>query len=281
MVGPPPSQCARHQGWDAARFSVNAGFAAGAHENAAGTRRAGGGLPCVTCRESIAMAGVGHPRLGPGEISLRGDTMGIRTFAAILCGLALGAGQAAAQAPGNCEVTGLEGQHARLQLGDGWLPVEPGAMPAQASTVETGAATRLEISCAGGFVVTLGPDSRADLAELVGPPDAEPGIVMLLISGIIGVVTPDRLAEPVEVRTPAVIAAVRSTKWLVEHDPAAGASAVFVRRGRVTVSNREIAVVLDPGEGITLTRNSTVKPVASWGQARIDQSTGALGFGWQ
>jgi ferric-dicitrate binding protein FerR (iron transport regulator) len=207
--------------------------------------------------------------------------MRFRSFAAVLCSLAAVAGQAAAQAPQGCAVTGLEGEHARMELGGGWVPVGPGPMPAEANMVETGAATRLEISCEGGFVVTLGPDSQADLGELVGPPDGAPGIVMALLQGIIGVVTPDRPAEPVQVRTPAVIAAVRSTAWLVEHDPAAGAGAVFVRRGRVTVSNREIAVVLDEGEGITLTRDTTVRPLASWGQPRIDQSTSALGFGWR
>ncbi len=208
--------------------------------------------------------------------------MRFRIFAAVLCCLAAAAAaeRVAAQAPRGCAVTGLEGPNARMQLAGGWLSVEPGPMPAQANMVETGAATRLEISCEDGFVVTLGPDSRADLGALAGPPDGAPGLVMSLLQGIIGVVTPDRLAAPVEVRTPAVIAAVRSTAWLVEHDPAAEASAVFVRRGRVTVSNREIAVVLDPGEGITLTRDTTVRPVANWGQPRIDQSTAALGFAW-
>lgn len=211
--------------------------------------------------------------------------MRLRICFGALCCLALAAGQiagpAAAQAPGGCEVTGLEGQNARIELGGGWLSVELGPMPADANRVETGAATRVEVSCEDGFVVTLGPDSEANLGELVGPPDATHGVIMGLLRGIIGVVTPDRPAEPVQVRTPAVIAAVRSTAWLVEHDPVAGASAVFVRRGRVTVSNREIAVLLDRGEGITLTRDTTVRPLASWGQPRIDQSTAALGFGWR
>jgi hypothetical protein len=203
---------------------------------------------------------------------------------AAVCCLAVAAGQAAAQtvgqAPRGCAVTGLEGQDARMAQGGGWLPIAPGPLPAGAGKVETGAATRLEISCEGGFVVTIGPDSQADLGELARAPDTRPGIVMALLQGIIGVVTPERPTEPVEVRTPAVIAAVRSTAWLVEHDPAAAASAVFVRRGRVTVSNREIALVLGEGEGITLTRDTTVRPLGRWGQARIDQVTGALGFGW-
>ncbi|HET7410118.1 MAG TPA: hypothetical protein VFJ13_07940, partial [Paracoccaceae bacterium] len=82
-----------------------------------------------------------------------------------------------------------------------------------------------------------------------------------------------------EVHTPVAVAAVRSTEWLVEHVPGA-ASSVFVRSGRVAVSNAEAAFVLGPGEGISLDRDSVLRPVARWGRARIEQTTGALGFGW-
>lgn len=200
-------------------------------------------------------------------------------LAALLC-FALGAEQVAAQATRGCAVTALQGQNARMELGGAWQQIQTGPLPASVNKVETGAATRLEVSCEDGFIVTVGPDSEADLGALVAPPVSASGLVIALLEGIIGIVTPERTEGPVEVRTPAVIAAVRSTAWLVEHDPEVG-SAVFVREGRVTVSNREIAVVLREGEGITLTRDSTLRPPARWGQARIDQSTEALGLGWE
>jgi hypothetical protein len=212
--------------------------------------------------------------------------MSFRILAFVAClgaFLGAGAGPAAGQSVRDCAVTALEGGNARVEQGGAWRQASGGALPAAATRIETGPETRLEVSCAGGFVVTIGPESMADLADLLRP-DAEPGIVMTLLQGILGIVAPDRTPErtegPVAVRTPAAIAAVRSTAWLVEHDPEAGATAVFVREGRVTVSNREIAVVLRDGEGITLTADTVVRDVASWGRPRIEQSTGALGLGW-
>ena len=205
--------------------------------------------------------------------------MRIRFLSVLVC-LAVGAaGPAFGQAARDCAVTALEGQNARVELGGSWQQVAAGALPPAAGRIETGPATRLEVTCAGGFVVTVGPDSLADLGDLARP-DAEPGIAMSLLRGILGIVTPDRTDGPVAVRTPAAIAAVRSTAWLVEHDQATQASAVFVREGRVTVSNREIAVILRQGEGITLTSDTVVRPLGAWGPPRIEQSTSALGLGW-
>ena len=203
--------------------------------------------------------------------------MRLRILSVIMC-LGIGAGPASAQTVRDCQVTALEGAEARVEQGGAWQPVALGALPQAGTRIETGPATRLEVSCAGGFVVTIGPESTADLGDLFRP-DADPGIVMGLLQGILGIVTPDRTEAPVAVRTPAAIAAVRSTAWLVEHDPEVG-TAVFVREGRVTVSNREIALVLRDGEGITLTSDTVVRPVAFWGQPRIAQATGALGLGW-
>jgi ferric-dicitrate binding protein FerR (iron transport regulator) len=208
--------------------------------------------------------------------------MSFRILAFVACLGALlgaGAGPAAGQSVRDCAVTALEGGNARVEQGGAWREASGGALPAAATRIETGPETRLEVTCAGGFVVTIGPESMADLGDLLRP-DAEPGIVMALLQGILGIVAPDRTEGPVAVRTPAAIAAVRSTAWLVEHDLEARATAVFVREGRVTVSNREIAIVLRDGEGITLTADTVVRPVASWGQPRIEQSTGALGLGW-
>ncbi len=205
-----------------------------------------------------------------------------RTLSAVAC-LLLSAAPAAAQAVRDCAVSALEGGTARIEQGGAWRQISSGPLPEAVGRIETGPAARIEVTCADGFVVTIGPESLADLGELARPdadPGAEPGIMMVLVHGILGIVTPDRTEGPVAVRTPAAIAAVRSTAWLVEHDAEAGTTAVFVREGRVTVSNREVAVVLREGEGITLTLDSVVKPAGTWGPPRIEQATGALGFGW-
>jgi FecR protein len=210
--------------------------------------------------------------------------MNYRNLSIMACtaclGMGLGVVPAAAQSLRDCAVTAMEGEAARAEEGGAWQVISIGALPGAAGRIETGPATRLEVTCAGGFVVTIGPESLCDLGDLARP-DAEPGIAMMLLYGVLGIVTPDRTEGPVAVRTPAAIAAVRSTAWLVEHDAETEATAVFVRDGRVTVSNLEIALVLREGEGITLTADTVVRPVASWGQPRIDQSTGALGFGWE
>ncbi len=204
--------------------------------------------------------------------------MKFRMLAAMVC-VGLGAGPAAAQAVRDCAVTALEGAGARAEQSGSWQEISTGGLPEGASRIETGPATRLEVTCTDGFVVTIGPESLADLSDLVRP-DAEPGVLMSLLAGILGVVTPDRPEGPVAVQTPAAIAAVRSTAWLVEHDAGPGTTAVFVRAGRVTVSNREVAVVLRPGEGITLTSETVVKPAGTWGPPRIEQSISTLGLGW-
>jgi ferric-dicitrate binding protein FerR (iron transport regulator) len=203
--------------------------------------------------------------------------MNIRTACLVACGLAW-AGMAAAQEPGRCAITALEGDGARVELGGAVQAVALGPLPGAAARLLTGPATRLEITCRDGLVLTVGPECTADLGDLLAPAD-ERSVVVALIEGIIGIVVPDRGGGTVEVRTPAAIAAVRSTAWLVEHDPEVG-TAVFVREGRVTVSNRETAVVLREGEGITLTRDSTVRPAAAWGPPRIEQATALLGLGW-
>lgn len=175
----------------------------------------------------------------------------------------------------DCAVTGLEGKGARVQRNGTWEELGTGPLAGADRVVETGPATRLEVSCDGGIVVTIGPDSHVDLGEFrTGPASS---VFMQLVVGIMGIVAPPRAKGLLAVQTPVAIASVRSTEWLIEHD---GTTAVFVRVGQVAVANATVEFLLGPGEGITLGRHEVIKPVGAWGAGRIREVNQVLGFGW-
>lgn len=176
-----------------------------------------------------------------------------------------------------CAVDAVEGADARVWADGAWSPLSPGQPLAAEAKVATGRATRVRIVCDDGIVVTVAPASEVNLESLTSPGDS---VIMQLVHGIVGLFAPERMRR-FEVRTPLAIASVRSTEWLVEHDPAEG-SAVFVRAGRVAVGARTGGRFgLGPGEGITITPDGVPGEVKTWGQPRIARSTEALGFDWR
>lgn len=179
-----------------------------------------------------------------------------------------------------CAVTGFEGTDASVERAGTTAELALGPLAATDGTIRTGQGTRLQVTCDGGTVVTIGPESQVNLSELMAEAEDRPSVVVRLLEGIAGFVSPEPARTAFAVETPVAVAAVRTTEWLVEHDGATDASAVFVRRGEVAVSNVAGSFVLQPGEGITIGRDAVVRPVARWGQPRIAQSTGALGFAW-
>lgn len=191
--------------------------------------------------------------------------------------LAAASGAVAAQI---CAVTGLEGGSARIERGGTWVALSPGPLAGTDARIETGPETRLQVTCEDTTVITVGPDSRVDLADLLAAAAEKPSIVVQLLEGIAGFVSPEPARADFQVQTPVAVAAVRSTEWFVEHEPAQAHSSVFVRRGRVAVSNGAETFTLEPGEGITVGAGTVVTPVARWGQPRIDRATGSLGFAW-
>lgn len=196
-------------------------------------------------------------------------------FTSLLVGMTAVPATAASQI---CAVTGLQGDSARVQSDGLWYRIEAGALPGSAEAVETGAATRLEITCDDGTVVTVGPESSIVLADLLERPEGS--MLLQLLGGIVGLVVPPHEGDVFAVQTPVAIASVRSTEWLIEHAPT-GETAVFVREGSVAVANDVENVLLEPGEGVTLDRNTVLKPVGAWGAARLAQVNSALGFGWE
>ena len=163
-----------------------------------------------------------------------------------------------------------------------------------ATIVTTGPDARVEIGCDDGVTVTVGADSRIDLGALAGPKGEDQGILMRLFGGIVGIDAPIRTWGSFEVETDLAIASVRSTAWLVQAAPDKG-TGVFVKRGRVAVQAGDDQAVLAEGEGVDIppatgagTRGLTpdgrpvakMKPVVTWGQARLKAADAALGFDW-
>lgn len=199
-----------------------------------------------------------------------------KTPAAVLL-LALLAGSAVAQQPRSCAVSALDGE-ARYWVDGVWRPVEIASEIAIEGKVETGPDGRLEITCNDGTIVTIGVATEVNVSDLAGP---ERNVVLQLIAGIVGIVSPDGGWDRFEVRTPVAIASVRSTEWLVETS-AEGGTAIFVRAGRLAVALSDgKRVSLGQGEGITVSAAGEAGPVKTWGAARIEQSATALGLGWR
>lgn len=180
----------------------------------------------------------------------------------------------------DCQVTRLEGEVVRIWNEGVWSPLTATPLPAGASKIETGAATRVEIRCDDGVVLTIGVATEVNLEVLSGTGPGPAEAILQLIRGIVGVVAPDPGPRRFQVRTPLAIASVRSTSWLVEHGAADG-TAVFVRDGRVAVRGPTASVVLVEGEGITIEPDGTPGDVKVWGPPRIARSVDALGFGWR
>ena len=206
-----------------------------------------------------------------------------RSFGLIGAGLlmSLTAGPAIAADDRTCVAEAVEGDTANYWNDGTWAELREGQPLDPESKVSTGGNTRVKITCDDGVVVTVGVETELNLEQLAGTAGRDRNVVLQLISGIVGLVAPERTWSRFEVRTPVAIASVRSTEWLVEHAVAEGA-AVFVRTGRVVVSLRDgRAFTLGDGEGITISPGGVPGEVKTWGAPRIEQSTEALGFDWQ
>jgi len=178
-----------------------------------------------------------------------------------------------------CQVDAIAGPEARRLSEEFWFALSEGERIPADATVATGPATRLRIVCGRDTVVTVGVGTRMDLAELT---QAEQGLLLELIDGIVGVFLPDDSAAELEVRTPLAIASVRATRWLVEHSAGDG-TAVFTQAGAVAVRMGDDGppVTVEAGEGVSISAAGEAGAVKTWGVARIRRSTDALGFDWE
>jgi ferric-dicitrate binding protein FerR (iron transport regulator) len=180
----------------------------------------------------------------------------------------------------SCIVEGVEGGSARYWQEGIWADLRVSLALSPESKISTGQKTRVKIVCDDRIVVTIGTATEINLEQLVGSAGPRTNVILQLIKGIVGIIAPKRTWRRFDVRTPIVIASVRSTEWLVENDPAGG-SAVFVRAGEVAVSVRESRTfALSRGEGISISTAGIAGEIKVWGAGRIAKSTEALGFDW-
>lgn len=105
---------------------------------------------------------------------------------------------------------------------------------------------RVAIRCTGGLVIEA---EAADQLEIRAPATGAPPHSVTLSGGAV-LITVEAGRRPFQILTPHAIASVRGTVYAVE--ATAGATAVFVAKGRVHVARRRgtQAVDLGPGEGV-------------------------------
>jgi ferric-dicitrate binding protein FerR (iron transport regulator) len=126
---------------------------------------------------------------------------------------------------------------------------------------------KLKILFEDGSRLVLGANSVVEIARYA-PADDGRGLVGL-IQGAIRVLL-DRAGawREFDVETAHAVASARSTEWVVVLSP--DGTAVFVVGGRVAVAAQGRRVTLGPGQGTDVPPGAPPQPVATWGQARVD-----------
>lgn len=151
------------------------------------------------------------------------------------------------------------------------LPATPGTVLHEGDGIATGPEARVEILCADGSSIVVGPDSTVSVAAYA-PAEGGAGRALLdLIQGILRVTLSGRTPwQSYEVRSATAVASVRSTDWIV--DATRVKTGVFVVDGQVAVTSRAGAgeVMLAPGQGTDVLIGALPGAPKAWGQARID-----------
>ncbi len=205
------------------------------------------------------------------------EQMQRKRFGAIVIGAALLPSLGSAQSPGDCVVSRLSGAEARVERAAAAPEVQVGLLLQPADRVSTGAGTRMTLTCDGGEVImTVGPDTTLLMEDVLGPD--EPPTVGLL-QGIAGFLFNRSDRRGFEVRTPSAVAAVRSTEWAMWVTD--GATATFVREGRVQVAAGDVAPVLQAGDGVEVSAQGTMGDVTRWAPGRVAEIDTRLGPDWR
>lgn len=181
---------------------------------------------------------------------------------------AMAAAQTAPQAIG--KVAALRGSATgHASAGAASTPLVVGETLTEGETVDTGPDSRLKLALRDGSVLTLGADAELKLDHLSLGAGAT---TFTQTSGYLrAVVAPVRPDAEFEIHTPSMVAAVRGTEWIENY--AAGATQLFVRRGRVRASGVGAyagdSVVLTAGEGVTFSLAAPHTPVSRWKAPKI------------
>lgn len=192
----------------------------------------------------------------------------VLTLGLAFAGLTLAALRARAQVAAIGQVAQQAGS-AIAQRGGDSRALFVGAPVLAGERIVTASDATLLIAFADGSRLTLGPDSvlvltglrRGAGGALGGWIDLASGIVRLLLR-------PGERPDGFDVRTRAAVASVRATEWIVE---ARGSETdVFVLEGQVAVAGTTgAAVLLNPGEGVTVREGAAPPPPSVWGAPRV------------
>lgn len=151
------------------------------------------------------------------------------------------------------------------------LPAAPGTVLHEGDGIATGPEARVEILCADGSSITVGPDSTVSVAAYAPAEGGAARALLDLVQGILRVTLSGRTPwQSYEVRSATAVASVRSTDWIV--DATRAKTGVFVVDGEVAVTSRAGAgeVLLAPGQGTDVPVGGLPSAPKAWGQARID-----------
>jgi hypothetical protein len=194
--------------------------------------------------------------------------------AAAVAALALLLAAATAAAAQDTPVVGDVGRvvgEVTVLRGTDRLPAAAGTVLHEGDGIATGPEARVEILCADGSSIVIGPDSAVSVAAYA-PAEGGAGRALLdLIQGILRVTLSGRTPwQSYEVRSATAVASVRSTDWIV--DATRIKTGVFVVDGQVAVTGRAGAgeVMLAPGQGTDVLVGGLPGAPKAWGQARID-----------
>jgi ferric-dicitrate binding protein FerR (iron transport regulator) len=201
----------------------------------------------------------------------------------VLLGLLSLASNAAAQtqqARNIGQVTALEGRVTVLRQGrfaTALLTVRASIF--QEDIVETERASKVKITLADATVLSLGEQSRLELAQFshdlqLGRRSGRLAVVRGLFRAVLKELTS---FSNVELVTPTAVAAIRGTDFMAE--VSADSTAIVVLDGRVTISNvRSIidglttptATILTAGMGTTIKADEPPTAPIKWSEARIE-----------
>jgi hypothetical protein len=151
-------------------------------------------------------------------------------------------------------------------------PLTVGAELFEGDRIRTETGARLRLALRDGSVLTCGEASGLTLDRALYAPDPASRSYLVRVSfGIVRAVV-ELLAAPeaFEMQTRTAVISVRGTEWIAEVQRAA--TAVVALDGAVAVRNVDPAVpgavVLGPGEGVTVTAGAPPPAPTVWGDAR-------------
>jgi hypothetical protein len=147
-----------------------------------------------------------------------------------------------------------------------------GAELFEGDRIRTAAGGRLQLRLGDGSVLSCGEVTELILSRALYAPERDRRLVVLrvplgIVRAVIDLLVPRSVFE---MHTATAVISARGTTWIAEAKPAA--TAIVALEGAVTVRNVDPsapgAVVLGPGEGVTVEAGASPPPPTVWGDAR-------------